>query len=180
MAFFAFLCGIAFVFLMFGLGSLFGYTILRPVIRGSHGRKVSTRLYTVDFFSLTMVLVLPTMLVTTFPRSGFSFEFAAVAGVLVYAITLWVWGRGAVKLSSIGVDSSLKRFVFLGLVLPLTILGTGIGVPLLLIGIASSVPRPETGPSTLLLFTGLLGAIPVALLGRKICHWIIRLEKPED
>lgn len=172
--------GIVFLILLFGLGSLFGYTVLRPLIKAAHGRKASPRLYTSDFFSLTMVLVLPTMLLTSFRSSNMPILLAIVVGIIVYVITIWIWARGAIKLSAIGVDNSLKRFVFLGLHLPLAILGTSMGIPMLLVGMSTTISQPQQSDYFLMFLSGLLAAIPVALLGNKICQWVVSLDYPLD
>lgn len=172
--------GIVYLILLFGLGSLFGYTILKPLIKAAHGRKATMQLYTSDFFSLTMVLVLPMMLITAFRNSNVPTMVAIVICVTVYVITIWIWARGAIKLSSIDVHSSHKRFVFLGILLPLTILGMVIGIPILLTGIGMSFSRPNGPLFAFMFLTGLVAAIPVAFVGKMICQWVVGDAEPED
>jgi len=176
-ALFSILMGIGFLVSTFGVGSFFGYTILKPIIKAAHGKKVTTRLYTSDFFSLTLVLVLPTMLMTTFRRTTLPVVFVVVIGVLVYAIAIWIWGRGAIKLSSIGVSSSLKRFVFLGVILPLAILGTAIGVPGLCMGLITTLTQLQFGLA-LLFASGFLAAALVAKAGKLASAWVLIPDEP--
>lgn len=163
---------VTFVVAMFGTGIYFGYTFLKPIIKASQGKEASGRLYTSDFFSLTMVLVLPTMLMTTFRRSSYPIVVPIVIGVLVYTITIWMWGRGAIKLSSIGVSSSLKRFLFLGVILPIAILGTAIGVPGLCVGLVACLARFSL-PYVISILSGFLAAALVAYGGQLACKWVL-------
>jgi len=173
------LLGIFSLVAIFATGCFFGYTFLKPIIEASKGKKATARLYTGDFFSLTMVLVLPTMLMTTVRRSNFPVALIIVIGILVYVITVWIWGRGAIKLSSIGVSNSLKRFMFLGVILPIGILGTAIGVPCLCMGLVLSLARFL--PVLILLFiSGFLAAALIAHGGNLACRWVLIPDEDVD
>lgn len=163
-------------------GSLFGYTVLSPIIKASRGRKVSAQLHISDFFSLTLVLVLPTLVVTTLRQSTASFVVVA-AGIPAYTLTIWLWVRGAIKLSSTGVTSSLKRFVFLGLILPFAIFGSAVGIPMLCVGVIST-PTSQNFIYPLLSIFGLLASVQVAIAGRLACRWVLnsteQIEENDD
>jgi len=135
----------------------------------------TVRFYTADFFSLTLVLVLPATFVSVIMRNrGISGEPLYLIGFIAFAATVWAWTRGALKLSSIDVSSSSKRFVFLGFMVPLAFLGAGLAVPLLVFGVVEMIR--STLPKFLIVVEvcGLIAVPILAIAGNRVSRWVVR------
>lgn len=165
----------------FVLGALFGYTVLQPVSDLARRQEKTFRFYTADFFSLTLVLILPATFVSVIMRNrGISGETLIsgeplyLIGFIAFAATVLAWTRGALKLSSIDVSSSSKRFVFLGFMVPLAFLGAGLAVPLLVFGVVEMIR--STLPKFLIIVEvcGLIAVPILAIAGNRVSRWVVR------
>ena len=160
------------VLVLFGSGILFGQTILNPLLKASSFRSSAFRLYTSDFFALTLLLTLPAMLVGNFRDPEMPFGAALILCLIPFAVSSWAWFRGATKLSGANVTNVAKRFVFLALLLPLVLYGSTIGVPFAILSALAILTRPASW-SPILSVVGLLTAPVVAIVGRQICRWVV-------
>ena len=160
---------------LFGAGAWFGYTIIKPVIKAGAGKQLNARFYTADLFSLTLILALPISCISMFLKSNF---FLICVGVIVIGVFLWMWIRGAVKLSSIGVDSNAKRFMFLGFVLPAALIGSSVCVPALALFYLVSIFNLGVADIALLA-VGVIAVPVTAMTGQRITAWVVCDAKPE-
>lgn len=158
---------------IFGLGAFFGYTILKPLIKATEGKKSKLRFYTSDFFSLTFVLALPLLFASSLRDRSAPQEVLIAIGVVMCVIAIWVWFRGATKLSVLNVSSGWKRFVFLAGLLPVAMLGATVAVPMLIGQFVSTLVNLQ-GVDFTIAAGGVAAALLVAVVGQKVCGWVIR------
>ena len=156
----------------FGLGAFFGYTVLKPLIRATEGRKTKLRFYTSDFFSLTLVLALPALFISSLQKTAMPQGILIFMSILMFAIAIWAWVRSAMKLSAMDVTSGLKRFVFLAALVPVAMLGSA-AVPVLVGHVVSTLVNQQVA-EFLIAACGAAGTVLIALFGKILCRWVIR------
>jgi len=96
--------------------------------------------------------------------------------VIIFLLTVWMWVRGATKLSLLNISSSWKRFVFLAVLVPVAMLGSAIGIPFLIAATMATLVDQRWG-EFLLAACGVVAAPLVALFGQRICAWVIQPDR---
>lgn len=82
-----------------------------------------TTFHIVDFFSLTFLLSPPWLFVVQMTRGrSSSSALPAIFGFLLMMVFIVIWGHFARILSGLGVEHAGKRYVFLGIVLPMLLI----------------------------------------------------------
>ncbi|TWU27945.1 hypothetical protein Poly41_70190 [Novipirellula artificiosorum] len=163
--------GLLLLAVLLGVGSLFGYTVLQPVALADRGLRFHARFFVCDFFTLTFLIAVPTSLVTSFTRWPVDVFVLRVTGVLLVGVALYSWARGATALTAIGVVDARKRCVFLGMLLPIAILGSAIAVPTLIISVFW-LPRLSAW-GILIWLVAIPAIVMIARLCRKCTMWVI-------
>lgn len=124
--------GLLFLGLYIGFWVLFAWVILLPLRDAATAQKQRWRLYTCDFFPLTLLVSLPLAFSSTTNRWHvyvrrwwrFGNTIELIACLIVVALVIYVWLRVAGSLSKAGVSNRLKRCVFQVTVLPATVFGS--------------------------------------------------------
>jgi len=165
---------LSFVFLaiLFGVGAAFGYAILGPLAKADRFAKARMRFYTCDFFTLSFLLALPLLFVAAARRwHGENSMAVNICGFILVGVFAYAWGRGATALTAVGVVNTLKRCSFLGLVLPIAIVGSAVGIPMLVMMVFALPEMTLLGRC--LWSSGIPVTIVVAILCRKCTTWVL-------
>lgn len=166
------ICVFAFLAILFSVGAVFGYVILGPIAKADRHTKAQMRFYTCDFFTLSLLLALPMLFVAAARRwHGENSMIVNTCGFILIGVFAYAWGRGATALSGAGVVNTLKRCSFLGLVLPIAIVGSAVAVPVLVM-MVFALPQ-MTLLEVCLWSSGIFVAIVVAILCRKCTVWVL-------
>ena len=123
--------GIFILILALLLGGLYGHSSLDPINSLPNLEdKRRTAFITADLFSLSLLLCLPLVFYRFIRPKHFSDHLAAnLFTTLLCAVTIYIWWRSIQTLTRIGVVSTARRTVYLGLLMPIVILGSTFGVP---------------------------------------------------
>ena len=154
-----------------GLGAGFGYVILEPATAALRGRW-TTNFHVADFFPLSLLVSVPLVFVGTMRRyRGEDSPLATLLSVLLVAVFAYIWWRGTVVLSGIGVKDTRRRWVFLGVLIPVAVCGAAIGLPVL-VAMAFAIPRlPRPAMTGWLL--SILAVPAIAWWGRRVTRWVL-------
>jgi len=158
--------------ILFGVGAIFGYAILGPLSKADRHAKAQMRFYTCDFFTLSFLLALPLLFVAAARRwHGENSMIVNTCGFILIGVFAYAWGRGATALTAVGVVNTLKRCSFLGLVLPIAIVGSAVAIPML--GMMVFAIPQMTLLEMCLWSSGVFVAVVVAILCRKCTTWVL-------
>jgi hypothetical protein len=164
--------GLVLLVVLFGVGAMFGYAILQPITKVDCLAKTQIRFYTCDFFTLSFLIAVPILVVTNVRQSlGENSIIVDVSGFILIGVFAYVWGRGATSLSSIGVVDTWKRCTYLGVLLPIAIVGSAIAIPMLIMMTFSLLQM--TPLDICLWLTGIVVVLIVAILCRKCTMWVL-------
>lgn len=154
-------------------GVVFGYTIVQPLAKAKLAIKSSTRFFVCDFFTLTFLISIPILFIATIRRTiGQDSPALFIVGLTLIGTFAYAWGRGATLLSAVGVVDSQNRCCFLGVILPIAILGSAIAVPMLIL---SGVALPRmSGWGVVLWLMAALATLAVAMICRMLTWRITR------
>ncbi len=155
----------------------FGYAVLKPFIAASRKCGPTARagqFLLSDLLWLMMSCHLPLAFVAAarYGRSEDSVVIAVVALVLM-AIVFYVWFRGVMALSKLGVDRPIRRGVFLVLVLPLAVVGSLLTAVLILaVIVLLAIERQDN--TWLIWWLAAAATLASACVGgRSLAHWVI-------
>ena len=95
---------------------------------------------------------------------------ADVLGVLLASVFAYIWWRSATTLSRGGVSQGVRRAVYIGILVPVAVIGSAIGIPWLF-AIAGTLNQFSPAVQLLWLIGG-CSVIPLAQLGRKASQWV--------
>jgi hypothetical protein len=161
-----------------GCGGAFGYSIMKPFTVSvsdakRNPRRTKNRLYLCDFFTLSLLVVIPLAAFARVFRDSIRRDimpFQIVLCILI-GVCIYVWWRVAIALSYVGVTNSVKRSVMLGIVIPIVLIGSALVVPGLIVG---AIPVASTGGGAfaIWLFIFLL-IVAAGVGGRKTTSWIV-------
>ena len=158
--------------IVIGLASVFGYVIVEPIAKAVRGKRWTSRFCVSDFFPLSFLLAIPLVFVAAIRRlPGQDTIFVNVVSIILTGVFVYAWWRGTVTLSRIGVLHTGRRCVFLGILIPTAVLGSAVGVPLLVV-MAFRIPRMPT----LVFAAWLSGIIAVPIIVtccRRAAHWVV-------
>jgi hypothetical protein len=153
------ICVLAIVFfgIAIGLGPLvfIGWWILAPIDRAAKFRTAPMRFSVGDFLCLFLAIQIPLAFVYRFVGEDVS-AYYWVLTILTWAIAPIIWIACGHTLSKAGITTSVHRFVFLGLIMPLVYYGL---IPFTLLGLSflaalfdpANVPFQWIGPAWLIL-----------------------------
>jgi hypothetical protein len=164
--------GLILIVAMFGLGAMFGYAILEPVIKADRSSQSQLRFCTCDFFALSFLLTIPILFFTSIRRLFVGNEIIVdVIGFILIGVFACACVREATSLSGIGVVDAPKRFTYLALLLPIAIVGSAVIVPMLIV---LTFSLPDMTRLNIYLWLGSLVVVPtVAILCRKCTQWVL-------
>jgi hypothetical protein len=152
-------CVLAIVFfgIAIGLGSLvcIGWWILAPIDRAAKFRTAPMRFSVGDFLCLFLAIQIPLAFVYRFVGEDVT-GYYWVLTILTWAIAPIIWIACGHTLSKAGITTSVHRFVFLGLIMPLVYYGV---IPFTILGLSflaavvnpGDVPFRWIGPAWLVL-----------------------------
>ncbi len=159
--------------------SMFGYVILQPFAKAVKGRQRPTRFTTVDFLWLTIMLQIPLVCLSNVGRSlktSFETSVLATTTAIVVLLCIGVWWRGVATLSGLGIRGVWRRGVFLTILLPIAILGSAIGMPILIMSLAYSLF--ESHLVSILVSIAVLTPV-VAYCFRLVSVWVLAELEPQ-
>jgi len=160
-----------------GIAAVFGYTILEPVTKAERGARFQTHFFVCDFFTLSLLIAIPLFFISNVRSiNGEELTVTILLGLILVAVFVYSWARGATALSAIGVVNSWKRCCFLGVLVPIAILGSALVVPTLIMLAFFLTNMPPRG---IMLWLAAVVVTPlVAYLCRRCTRWVIADPKP--
>ncbi len=152
--------------------ALFGYMILEPIAKAVRGKSWSTRFCVADFFSLSILLAIPLVFVASVRRMH-PLDSSVINGLgfFLVGVFAYTWWRGTVTLSRIGIFQTSRRCLFLGIIMPISVLGSALAIPTL-IAIAFSIHEISNVVFTAWLI-GIFATPVIAWFGRWATSWVV-------
>ena len=168
------------VVVAFALGIAWGYRILVPIGEIVTDRQLQARFYLSDYFALSFILAMQfgwhSLAGSPYERRNPGLIF--VTGVLCI-VWCFVWGRCAAVLSTAGVKSAAKRFMFLAFVLPITLIGSAVVVPASVVFAFSGIS--DAAPGMIAFWIASLAAVLFsAILGPGVIRWVFRISPSDE
>jgi hypothetical protein len=165
---------------VFGGGAYFGYTILKPLVEATAGTKSRTRFYLCDFFTLSVLVVIPIAFFSQVYRNTYRRDMSVVnvaLGILI-AVFVYMWWRVAAAMTRAGVVSSGKRVVMLGMLMPMVVIGSSLVVP---VWIVTTFSAAQFSGVEFLFWLATSIVIPItAILGRRVTQWVVTPDSIND
>lgn len=161
--------------LMIVCGATVAYTVLRPVSKASQFATPLERFFIVDVIALIVLLQIPLTFLSVVSQMRTVGEVAVTGGFLVLMV-IAIWWRGVSILSSLSIFGNTRRFLFIVVVLPFSLLGSMATYPMFLVVVEAMRKDFEVDTPPLLVtgsFVGIL-CLPFAVYGlRKLTNWVI-------
>lgn len=155
-------------------GGVFGYLVLEPLVtalRDPDRPARRTQFRTSDLLWLAMLFHMPLVYVAA-ARHWHPPEAVGIFGFLLLAAVFYLWFRGIMALSKLGIQQPLRRGIFLALALPLAVLGSLLSM----VAICATLAFLFDGADGLLA-AGWLGSVLGLSLagwgGRCLTRWIL-------
>lgn len=167
--------------LAFAVGGGYAFYIVQPLTAAIRDKSSSWRFCACDLFSLSILVAIPFGLTKASLATVHRLDQPIVQGVGIVLSVVWcvIWYRDVLALTTAGVTSALKRFVFMSFLLPAAIIGGGLVVPaLLMIALLSFDRSDESGVLTWLAYS--LVMFLLALGGRWATHWVLSSKKGQE
>jgi hypothetical protein len=159
-------------------GAAYVYFVAQPLFKLPQAAPPPSRFSLADLFWLFVLLQYPMVFLSLMGRQYIHQRepiILVVGGLLLVAVVVFLWWRCANWLSQVGVTSVLRRGVFLVVVVPIAVLGSLAGIPVILESVVESLRRGlevpmsgfTPGPAALVV------AVISGLLGHCLTRWVV-------
>lgn len=156
---------------------LFGGYVFYPYTKPFR-KSFSKQFATLDMPAMLAMLAYPMLLLSVIRewRPQIPYENLLVIGAVLIGVFLFAWRRGVSMLTSYGITDVRRRFVFLAVVLPITLMASAVVVPLVSLRVITPVEaifwRHESEPIVPWIIA-CISLVALAFVLKRLSIWIL-------